>query len=103
VAQVVEPTGNRCTNLCLAALFSPLKPDDAALASLAETAIFFQWFHSDTQLHYARWQDGEIDIVMLGAKQKASWAAEVKWSDRYPDNLNSKNPNAQASPADGGA
>jgi uncharacterized protein len=62
------------------------KPDDAALASLAETAIFFQWFHSDTQLHYARWQDGEIDIVMLGAKQKASWAVEVKWSDRYPDN-----------------
>ncbi|HEV1286135.1 MAG TPA: ATP-binding protein [Bryobacteraceae bacterium] len=67
-----------------AALFSPLKSDDIAIPYLAETAIFAQWFHSDSVLHYARWQDGEVDMVMLGGpKQKASWAVEVKWSDRY--------------------
>jgi len=75
-----------------AALFSPLKADDSAVASLAETSIFSQWFHSDTPLYYARWHDGEVDIVCLGRKQKVLWAAEVKWSDRYcdkPDELKS--------------
>lgn len=71
-----------------AALFSPLKADDDAIGSLAETAIFSQWFHSDNTLYYARWQDGEVDIVMLGPKQKAIWAVEVKWSDRFCDNPN---------------
>jgi predicted AAA+ superfamily ATPase len=69
-----------------AALFSPLKADDSAVASLAETSIFSQWFHSDTTLYYARWHDGEVDIVHLGPKQKVAWAVEVKWSDRYCDN-----------------
>jgi len=75
-----------------AALFSPLKPDDEAIASLAETAILAQWFHSEATLYYSRWQDGEVDIVMLGPKQQAQWAVEVKWSDRYcekPDELKS--------------
>ena len=66
-----------------AALFSPLKADDDAIPALAETAIFSQWFHSTSTLHYARWHGGEVDIVMLGAKQKVSWAIEVKWTDRY--------------------
>jgi len=66
-----------------AALFSPLKSDDDKMGALAETAIFSQWFHSETMLHYARWQNGEVDIVMLGPKQKVVWAVEVKWSDRY--------------------
>jgi hypothetical protein len=69
-----------------AALFSPLKADDAAIGSLAETAIFSQWFHSEIALYYARWQGGEVDMVMLGPKQKALWAVEVKWSDRHCDN-----------------
>ena len=69
-----------------AALFSPLKADDAAVASLAETAIFSQWFHSDAPLYHARWHDGEVDMVRLLPKQKAAWAVEVKWSDRYCDN-----------------
>jgi uncharacterized protein len=69
-----------------AALFSPLKADDSAVAYLAETSIFSQCFHSNTTLHYARWHDGEVDIVMLGPKQKVRWAVEVKWSDRYCDN-----------------
>jgi predicted AAA+ superfamily ATPase len=67
-----------------AALFSPVTADDPVLPYLAETAIFSQWFHSDETLHYARWPDGEVDMVMLDASdQKAFWAVEVKWSDRY--------------------
>lgn len=69
-----------------AALFSPLNADDSAVASLAETSIFSQWFHSDIPLYYARWHDGEVDIVHLDRKQKVAWAVEVKWSDRYCDN-----------------
>jgi uncharacterized protein len=74
-----------------AALFSPLKADDSAIGSLIETAIYSQWFHSNsTTLFYARWKDGEVDIVNLGGKQSVLWAVEVKWSDRFceePDKL----------------
>lgn len=70
-----------------AALFSPVKAGDEAVGPLAETAIFAQWFHSEFggfgTLNYARWQGGEVDIVDLKTNQKASWAVEVKWSDRY--------------------
>lgn len=66
-----------------AALFSPVSRDDEAMGQLAETAIFAQWFHSTLPLHYARWADGEVDIVALGAPQKPIWAVEVKWSDRH--------------------
>jgi predicted AAA+ superfamily ATPase len=66
-----------------AALFSPVQADDNALPSLVETAVFSQWFHSVDTLHYARWPDGEVDIVMLDPQQKAMWAVEVKWSDQY--------------------
>ncbi len=75
-----------------AALFSPVTGEDEVMGPLVETAIFSQWFHSQTVLHYARWQNGEIDIVCLGPKQKAEWAIEVKWSDRYyrkPEELKS--------------
>lgn len=68
-----------------AALFGYLGPDSEAMGNLAETAILSQWLHSDyiENLFYARWQDGEIDIVALGKdKQKPNWAVEVKWSDR---------------------
>lgn len=69
-----------------AALFSPVAEDDRAIPYLAETAIFAQWFHSSgSKLHYARWKDGgEVDMVMLSPRtQKAIWAIEIKWSDRY--------------------
>ena len=69
-----------------AALFSPIRANDSAVASLAETAIFSQWFHSDEPIYYARWHDGEVDIVYLWpGDQKVAWAVEVKWSDRYCD------------------
>ena len=67
------------------ALFSPVKADDDAIGSLVETAVFAQWFHSsDTQLYYARWRDGEVDIVYLDEQFEPDWAVEVKWSDSQP-------------------
>jgi hypothetical protein len=71
-----------------AALFSPLKANDQAMGALAETAIFSQWFHHEFGgLYYARWNDGEVDLVAVEpSNQKAMWAVEVKWSDRFCDN-----------------
>ena len=66
------------------ALFSPVGPDDEAMGNLVETAVFSQWFHSlYTELHYARWDRGEVDIVHLDPKQRPLWGIEVKWSDRF--------------------
>ncbi len=66
-----------------AALFSPIAEDDQATGALVETAVFSQWFHQDQQLHYARWDKGEIDLVHLPTPHQDGWAVEVKWSDRY--------------------
>lgn len=66
-----------------AALFSPAGPEDEAMGDLAETGIFSQWFHTESApLNYARWRDGEVDIVNLKSNLKPLWAVEVKWSDR---------------------
>ncbi len=66
------------------ALFAPVSAEDEAVGALAETAVFAQWFHSEVALlHYARWRDGEVDIVNLNPEQRVAWAVEVKWSDRY--------------------
>ena len=65
------------------ALFGPVAGDDEEMGSVAETAVFAQWFHSDLDLHYARWKNGEVDIVHLDGRQKPDWCVEVKWSDRY--------------------
>lgn len=67
-----------------AALFGQSDSDSHAMGQLAETAIFSQWQHSKiTDLCYARWKTGEVDIVHLnGVDQTPSWAVEVKWSDR---------------------
>lgn len=75
-----------------AALFAPMEPDDDRIGYLAETAIFSQWFHSEATLHYARWdkgsEKGEVDIVHLHSNsQKPDWVVEVKWSDRYCDQM----------------
>ena len=69
-----------------AALFRPLSQEDEHFGHLAETAVFAQWFHSprSAPLHYARWADGEIDLVSLsGPEQLPDWFAEIKWSDRH--------------------
>jgi hypothetical protein len=63
-----------------------LAEDDQTMGALAETALFAQWFHDSgliDQIYYARWANGEIDMVFLEqASQKPLWATEVKWSDR---------------------
>ena len=65
------------------ALFSPLESTDEEMGNLAETGILSQWFHASANLHYARWANGEVDLVGLDQKLKPGWAVEVKWSDRY--------------------
>ena len=65
------------------ALFSPVDADDEGIGSVVETGIFSQWFHAPFELYYARWNQGEVDIVSLDAMQRPGWAVEVKWSDRY--------------------
>ncbi len=65
------------------ALFSPVEADDQAMGPLVETALFSQWFHRHIPLHYARWKDGEVDLVKLKPDQSIEWALETKWSDRF--------------------
>ena len=67
-----------------AALFGQVGPDDPAMGSLVETAIYSQWQHSKSiSLYYARWNKGEIDIVyMPDGTFKPGWAVEVKWTDK---------------------
>ncbi len=66
-----------------AALFSAIGPEDVDVGSLVETAILCQWFHREVPLHYARWSNGEVDLVRLGlATRKPAWALEVCWTDR---------------------
>lgn len=71
-----------------AALFSPITGDEQAMGALTETAIFSQWFHSPEMdsIHYARWKNGEVDLVKLDNRLHTAWAYEIKWSDRYFDN-----------------
>jgi predicted AAA+ superfamily ATPase len=67
-----------------AALFSPISADDPDMGAMVETAVFSQWFHSAlAALHYARWKDGEVDLVHIDSAGNPGWACEVKWSDRY--------------------
>ncbi len=66
------------------ALFSPISATDDFIGNMVETAIFSQWSHNSEFLpYYARWSNGEVDIVGLNNKQKPSWAVEIKWSNRF--------------------
>lgn len=67
-----------------AALFGQIAEDSEDMGALTETAIYSQWQHSESsELFYARWNSGEVDIVCLAsADQKPLWAVEVKWTDR---------------------
>jgi len=69
-----------------AALFGPVDQNHEAMGTLTETAIVSQSLHiSDpaAELHYARWNKGEIDIVLINkGRQKVSSLIEIKWSDR---------------------
>ena len=73
-----------------AALFHPLLQDDENFGHLAETGVLSQWFHNPniSELHYARWATGELDIVYMNqATQLPTWFVEVKWTDRFADSL----------------
>jgi predicted AAA+ superfamily ATPase len=74
------------------ALFGAINPDDSELLGhLVETAIFSQWFHTPDvmrNIYYARWQDGEVDMIYQGFKNQVAWAIEVKWSDLYYNDQN---------------
>lgn len=79
------------TNVSLrSALFAPVHPTDEAMGSLTETAIFAQWFHrNDFVSWYARWNNGEVDMVGINKKNlQPQWALEIKWSDRYVTKTN---------------
>jgi len=67
------------------ALFSPIDPLDELMGAMAETAIFSQWMHRQNFTpYYARWSNGEVDMVGLNMKNlKPFWALEIKWSDKY--------------------
>ena len=70
-----------------AALFSPVHEDEPSFGYLVETAVFSQWFPADdAPLHYARWKNGEVDMVHISSSQKIAWGVEVKWSDSYARN-----------------
>lgn len=69
------------------ALFAPIWGKDSFIGNMVETAIFSQWQHIESKtLFYARWQNGEIDIVKLDQKQKPAWLAEIKWTNRFAEN-----------------
>jgi predicted AAA+ superfamily ATPase len=73
-----------------AALFAPVSADDSSrIGHLAESAIFSQWQHSNNfrLLRYARWRNGEVDIVFLREPDnRPLWVGEIKWSDRVASN-----------------
>lgn len=69
-----------------AALFGHIDLNSQAMGALTETAIFSQWAHSTmTELYYARWNGGEVDMVCLDrTDHHVMWGVEVKWSDKPP-------------------
>ena len=66
------------------ALFTPITATDEMIGNMVETAIFSQWMHRDWFTpYYARWNNGEVDMIGLSQTLKPIWALEIKWSDRY--------------------
>lgn len=71
------------------ALYKPVQENEDITGHLVETAIFSQWFHSDTKnLFYANYKKKEIDLVRLDINGKVIGVIESKWSDRI---VNKKN------------
>ncbi len=67
------------------ALFSPIQATDDFMGAMVETTIFSQWMHREWFTPwYARWKNGEVDMVALDARKlKPLWALEIKWSNRF--------------------
>jgi len=66
------------------ALFAPIMSTDDHFGQMVETAIVAQWLHKENvPLHFAAWQGGEVDLVLVNPNQKPRWVLEVKWSNQY--------------------
>ncbi|MDE5976341.1 MAG: ATP-binding protein [Muribaculaceae bacterium] len=78
--------------LLRSALFSPIEENDDAFGEIVETAIVAQWLQGhEADFYYANWhrgrEKGEVDLVWTNrATQKACFATEIKWTDRYFEN-----------------
>lgn len=76
------------TNPCLrAAMFAPVtdESDPKVLGAMVETAMMAQLVHSSAihKVYYARWRDGEIDLVTVDmVTGRPNGVEEYKWSDR---------------------
>ncbi|MDP6388482.1 MAG: DUF4143 domain-containing protein, partial [Alphaproteobacteria bacterium] len=67
------------------ALFGPITDTSEAMGHLAETAVLCQFAQSrfGQNIHYARWKEGEVDIVLSDQSDPNSFSPiELKWSDR---------------------
>ena len=77
------------TNICIrAALFGPITQEDPLIGSIVESAYVGQFVQSllSETLHYARWKDGEVDLVrIVGPRREVSSAEEIKWTDHTFD------------------
>ncbi|MXZ49059.1 MAG: DUF4143 domain-containing protein, partial [Candidatus Dadabacteria bacterium] len=62
------------------------KNNTTVLGKLAETAVFSHFFHLaeySEKPYYARWRNGEVDMVTMSSPGINPIAAiEIKWSDR---------------------
>lgn len=67
------------------ALFAPLDATHDNMGPMVETAIFSQWMQRTSFVpHYARWKNGEVDLVSLNrTNNRPDWAVEIKWTNRY--------------------
>lgn len=66
------------------ALFGEVKEEDANAGALVETAVCGQVLHDRAcNISYARWANGEVDLVDADALGNVTTACEVKWSDRF--------------------
>lgn len=72
------------------ALFAPLTPEADGMGAIVETAIFSQWMQRISFVpYYARWKNGEVDLVNISRKtNKSDWAVEIKWSNRFYESPN---------------
>ena len=60
------------------------------MGALIETTIFSQWMQRISFIpHYARWKNGEVDLINISNKtNQPDWAVEIKWSNRYFEKIN---------------
>lgn len=66
------------------------KENTPVLGKLAETAIFSHFFHLEKYIrepYYARWKNGEVDLVIMdSAGIRPAEAIEIKWSNKPVEN-----------------